>query len=92
MARDLDDYDCMHNSNPVCPRCGVEFDLTKGGRAIDVNYEEGGHTDCKCDGCGKMFVAVTEYIYAYSTAIDEDHASDELWGPQDEEKQEFEVV
>lgn len=78
-----DELSCRHNETPVCPHCGDQWKLSKHDRALDVSYVEGGYTDCKCDGCGEPFVAVTEISYSYSTAIDEDHASDELWGPQE---------
>lgn len=92
MARDLEDYDCMGNSDPVCPHCGAEWPLSKNDRSIDISYVEGEETECKCDECGKAFVAVTEVRYVYSTAIDSEHASDELWGPQEPYEAELETA
>lgn len=89
MAREIEDYDCMHATHPVCPRCGDVFDLSKHDRALDISYLEGGHSDCMCGGCGKTFVAVTEVRYEYSTAVDASHADDEVWGPSDEEDEEI---
>lgn len=75
-----DDVDCWGNSNPVCPHCGETFDLGRHDRSMDVSYEDGGHSEWECDSCGKTFVSVTSVRYYYHTAINEECASDELWG------------
>jgi len=80
-----DSIDCWGNDDPMCPHCGAKFDLGKYDRAMDVSYEDGGVTEWRCDSCRKEFVSVTMVSYSYHTAIDEEHASDELWGYQEPE-------
>lgn len=81
MAKDID---CERTNEPVCPHCGDVFDLGVDDRSLEISYEDGGYTDCQCSGCRKPFVAITTVQYVYSTAIDEGHASDELWGPREQ--------
>ena len=45
----------------------------------------GGSSVWTCD-CGKDFVAVTTIHYTFSTAVSEEAASDEQWGPQEEDE------
>jgi len=91
MSRELSEYDCLYSDNPVCPHCGDVFDLGKHDRAMDVSYEDGGQSEWKCDGCKKDFVSVTVVSYSYCTAVDEEHASDEDWGPQEPAEPELET-
>jgi len=67
---------------PRCPHCGEDFHVWDDDRPMSLNYEDGGHTEFRCDECEKDFICVTSINYVFSTAIDEEAADDDHWGPQ----------
>ena len=89
--REFDELDCWNADNPVCPHCGEVFHLREHDRSLDVSYEEGGQTDWTCDSCSKPFVSVTVIEYKYCTAVDEERANEEQWGPQEAAEPELET-
>lgn len=74
-----------HEPKPKCPHCGELFDVWFGDNPLTLNYEDGGHTTFECDSCRKEFVCVTAVEYSFSTAVSEEAADDEEWGPQEAE-------
>jgi hypothetical protein len=46
-----------------------------------MDFDDGGHTTFECEHCNQKFVAVTIVNYGFSTAVSDDAASDEEWGP-----------
>ena len=79
----MDETDYWRNEKPKCPHCGTDFDVWDGDRPLDLNYEDGGHTTFNCGSCSKNFVCVTEVHYKFSTAVSDEAADDEQWGPQE---------
>ena len=75
--------DYWSQRHPKCPHCDELFPVWEGDNPLSLNYEDGGQTTFKCRDCGKDFVCVTVVSYEFSTAVSEDAASDEKWGPQE---------
>lgn len=71
------------NEKPKCPHCGESFDVWEEDNPLNLNYEDGGSTTFQCGDCLKDFVCVTSVRYVFSTAVSEEAASDEEWGPQE---------
>lgn len=69
------------NDLPKCPHCDADFEVWSGDNPLDINYEDGGSTKLECESCHQGFVCVTAVEYKFSTAVSEDAASDEEWGP-----------
>jgi hypothetical protein len=67
---------------PRCPHCGEDFHVWDGDNPLALSYEDGGRTEFICDECNEVFTCVTTHRYVFSTAINEDAADDEQWGPQ----------
>lgn len=72
------------NEKPKCPHCGEDFDVWDGDHAMSLSYEDSGQTTFECAGCRKDFVCVTMVQYRFHTAVSEEAADDERWGPQTE--------
>ena len=83
MKRELDEYDCFRQRLPVCPHCGTEFPVWDDDNPLGLDYDDGAQNEFKCVDCRKTFIAVTEVCYRFHTAVDEEHAADELCGPQE---------
>jgi hypothetical protein len=75
--------DYWHEDKPRCPNCGERFEVWEGDRPLALNYDDGGRTTFECDSCNKPFVCETIVKYAFSTAVSEEAADDEAWGPQE---------
>lgn len=73
--------DYWGNKLPKCPHCTADFQVWSGDNALDLNYEDGGFTTFSCESCSKDFVCVTAVEYTFSTAVSEEAASDDEWGP-----------
>ena len=76
-----DSIEYWHNRQPKCPHCGDEFDVWGGDNPQSLSYEDGGQTTFECKGCRKDFVCVTTTNYVFSTAVSEEAADNEEWGP-----------
>ena len=72
----------MGNTKPKCPHCAADFDVWGGDNPLNLSYEEGGQTTFECNACRKDFVCVTGIQYTFSTAVSDEAADDESWGPQ----------
>lgn len=79
---DLTYLDYWGNDKPKCPHCGADFDVSRGDNALNLSYEDGGQTMFACASCDKDFCCVTHIKYSFSTAVDDDAADDEQWGPR----------
>ncbi len=77
--------DYWRETKPKCPHCGERFDVWDGDNPLSLNYEDGGHTTLECASCRKEFVCVTTVEYSFSTAVSEEAADEEEWGPQQTE-------
>lgn len=77
------EFNWWHNNLPKCPHCSADFQVWDGDHPLDLNYDDGGQTTHECTSCGKEFVTVTHVKYVFSTAVSEEAASDEDWGPQE---------
>ena len=71
------------NKLPKCPHCAADLEVWEGDNPLRLNYDDGGTTTFECGSCGKEFVSVTRVEYTFSTAVSEEAASDEEWGPQE---------
>lgn len=76
------EIDYWANKLPKCPHCDADFDVWHGDRPLALSYEEGGKTTFNCVRCQKEFICVTMVTYTFSTAVSEDAADNEEWGPQ----------
>lgn len=74
--------DYWHETKPRCPHCRERFDVWDGDNPLSLNYQDGGYTTFECTSCRKEFVCVTTVEYSFSTAVSEEAADDEEWGPQ----------
>lgn len=72
------------NRLPKCPHCDTDLQVWDFDNPLALNYEDGGKTDFDCPSCKKGFVCVTIVKYEFSTAVSEEAADDEEWGPLDE--------
>lgn len=79
----LDRIDYEQNTKPKCPHCGTDFEVWEDDNPCGLNYEDGGHTTFECKSCNKDFVCVTHVRYTFSTAVSDDAASDDEWGPRE---------
>jgi transposase-like zinc ribbon protein len=75
--------DYWGNKLPKCPHCKVDFEVWSGDHPLGLNYDDGGKTTFECEACRKEFVAVTSIEYTFSTAVSEEAADDDEWGPQE---------
>ena len=73
------------NTSPVCPHCEHEF---KPDDYVEGMYDDGAYSDITCPSCDKPYVSVTSVSFYYSTAVSEQAASDDEWGPKDLETEE----
>jgi len=80
-----DPLDYWREPRPRCPHCGVPFEIWSGDNPLDLNYNDGGKTTLECGACEKEFVCVTVVEYSFSTAVSEEAADEEEWGPQQPE-------
>ncbi len=80
------------NDKPKCPHCGEDFDVWENDGALSLNYEDGGQTMYECRSCRKDFVCVTSVRYVFATAVSEEAADDEMWGPQLSDPEPCDVV
>lgn len=80
--RDLTYLDYCCNEKPKCPHCGANFDVWTGDNPLNLSYEDGGQTTFRCASCDKDFCCVTLVKYSFSTAVNDDAADDDRWGPQ----------
>lgn len=71
------------NKLPKCPHCAADFEVWSGDRPLALNYEDGGITPFECESCGKEFFSMTRVEYTFSTAVSEEAAEDDEWGPQE---------
>lgn len=71
-----------HNAKPKCPHCSETFQVWEMDNPLSLSYEDGGKTTFECQSCGKEFVVVTHIEYNFSTAVSEEAADEEEWGPQ----------
>jgi hypothetical protein len=71
------------NSLPKCPHCAADFQVWEGDNPLSLDYDDGGMTTFECGACNKEFVAVTKVEYTFATAVSEDAAYDDEWGPQE---------
>jgi hypothetical protein len=71
------------NEKPKCPHCRTDYDVWDGDSPLGLAYQDEGRTTFDCQSCGKEFVCVTSVRYVFHTAVSEDAASDEEWGPQE---------
>lgn len=78
---DLTYLDYWGNEKPKCPHCGTDFGVWENDNPLNLSYEDGGQTMFECGSCGKDFCCVTHVTYKFSTALDDDAADDERWGP-----------
>jgi len=76
--------DYWNNDLPKCPHCDADFGVWSDDNPLSLNYEDGGKTDFECTSCGKGFVCVTAVRYKFSTAVSEEDADDDNWGPQEQ--------
>lgn len=76
--------DYQLNKLPKCPHCATTLDVWEGDNPLNLDYQDGGFTTFECKTCFKDFVCVTHVEYRFSTAVSEEAASDEEWGPQDD--------
>jgi hypothetical protein len=75
------DFDYHRNRLPKCPHCGKDFDVWAGDNPQSLNCDDGGFTNFECNACGHEFVTVTFIDYKFSTAVSDEAAEDEEWGP-----------
>ena len=80
-----DPIEYWRNDLPKCPHCGSKFEVWDHDHPMSLNYDDGGTTEFSCRSCHKDFVTVTHIEYKFSTAVSEEAASDEEWGPQEAE-------
>lgn len=73
--------DFWGNERPKCPHCCADFDVWEGDNPMSLNYEDDGHTTFECASCQKEFVCVTSVHYKFATAVSDEAAYDEEWGP-----------
>lgn len=78
----LDYIDYWGNEKPKCPHCGTDFDVWGDDNPINLSYEDGGQTTFECKSCHEDFCCVTNIKYTFSTAVDEEAADDDQWGPR----------
>ena len=71
------------NKLPKCPHCAVDFEVWDGDHPHTLNYDDGDKTTFECESCHKEFVCVTRAEYTFSTAVSEEAADDDEWGPQE---------
>lgn len=83
MADVLRSIDYWGNKMPKCPHCGTDFPVWDYDNPLSLNYEDGGHTEFECRSCRKPFVCVTQVNYTFSTAVSDEAADDDNWGPQE---------
>lgn len=79
------ELDYWRNDKPKCPHCGANFEVWEGDNPLDLNYQDDGKTTFECERCNKEFVCVTYISYSFSTAVSEEAADDDEWGPQEVE-------
>lgn len=72
------------NDLPKCPFCGMSFPVWDEDNPLTLDYQDGGRTVFQCEYCAKSFVCVTNISYNFSTAVSEEMADDEEWGPQED--------
>lgn len=77
--------DYWGNKTPKCPHCDKDLDVWGGDNPNSLNYEDDGHTTFECASCSKEFVCVTHVGYTFSTAVSDEAADDDNWGPQEAE-------
>jgi hypothetical protein len=77
--------DYWHNEKPKCPHCDEDFDVWGGDNPLSLDYEDGGRTAFECQSCQKEFVCVTHVSHTFSTAVSDEAADDDAWGPQEPE-------
>lgn len=75
--------DYWGNEKPKCPHCGEIFDVWHDDNPLNLSYEDDGRSTFECEACGKNFVCVTTVRYVFATAVSEEAADDEEWGPQE---------
>jgi uncharacterized metal-binding protein YceD (DUF177 family) len=76
------EYDYWRNDKPKCPHCKIDFEVWSEDHPMSLNYEDGGKTTFECERCNKEFVCVTSISYTFSTAISDEAADNEDWGPE----------
>ncbi len=76
--------DYWHEAKPRCPHCGECFEIWENDHPLALNYEDGGRTTFECESCNKPFVCETVVSYVFSTAVSEEAADDDDWGPEQE--------
>jgi len=75
--------DYWGNKLPKCPNCKADFEVWSGDNPLSLEYEDGVKTTFECGSCRKEFVTVTHVEYTFSTAVSEEAADDDEWGPQE---------
>jgi hypothetical protein len=77
----MNQIDYFKNIIPLCPHCKAEFNVWDDDRQLSLNYDDGGKSEWECPKCNASFVVVTHVEYRFSTAVSDDAADDEEWGP-----------
>jgi hypothetical protein len=78
----MDSIDYWGNDLPKCPHCGTDFQVWKDDNPLNLSYEDDGQSVFDCDSCRKEFVVVTQVQYRFHTAVSEEAADEQQWGPQ----------
>lgn len=77
---DHDDLDYWQQSHPKCPHCEqVQQEYLEVAQWLD-----GDVWSIECEDCHKTFWVLTTTSIHFSSAVSEEAASDDEWGPQDE--------
>ena len=75
------DIDYQLNKLPKCPHCGHDLPVWSDDNPVCLNYEDEGRTTWDCPKCEQTFVSVTRVEYRFDTAVSEEAADNDEWGP-----------
>ena len=73
------DYSYWRHTTPKCPHCGKLDEMDD---PLSDLFEDEAIVHLDCQFCGKDFVVCVSAKFEYSSAVDEDAASDDIWGPR----------
>jgi len=72
-------FEFEHNSWPICPHCEADYKPDDPDHGL---YQEDECIDIRCPSCSKTYACQPSISFTYSTAVDQDAASNDEWGPQ----------
>lgn len=78
-------YEYQYNPSPKCPHCGADYSPSDPDHGL---YQDDEYVDIVCPSCSKEFVCKVHIVFEYSTAVSEEAADDDAWGPRETELEE----